>query len=985
MENENKQKENNMMEEPNKEMGLTRQQKIENFLLNPDKEIFNSLQDFNDSINYIKELVGNLDLNDLEKLQGEDGHNPELGIDYLTDEDLNKIDAFINDRVKASFSTLPTRQEIESNIENKIASEFAKIPTGEQINNSISEKVSSEVSNIPKAKDGSPDTAIQILEKLRSLPKNQRINVSDIRGLQAELNRIAQDSETSIEELRTLVNSFQVTIPALGGGTSDITGMIEAGTNISITGSGTITDPFIINASGGAVGDMEKSVYDPAGKNSQVEVIANKSTDVSADGSSDIKYSTPKSVKTYVDSMVAGLLDYRGAYDASGNTYPAAGGSGVAGAVMKGDMWVVSVAGILNSKTVHVGDYIIALVDDPGQTNANWNTLDTNLGYTPEDQANKKTTMTGNEASSVFYLTAKAVYDWAIALFAPLRPTATKVTLVDADEVTGNDSAASFGQIKTTWANVKVFLKTWIDSMTSTFTNKTLNDVTNYIDADALHLKCYLNLGSASTIGMPVYSKTWNVANTAIEVSKARANAATTMPCIGLMETAGADGTVGSVRVSGLLNNVDTSAWSEGTALYVSSATAGLLTSTRPTGVNLVQRIGTVIRQHATLGVIEVMGAGRTNDIPNIINMTDAINEAKGADIASATTTDIGAATGNFVDVTGTTTITGLGTVQAGTRRIVRFTGALLLTYNATSLILPTSANITTVAGDTATFVSIGSGNWVCTSYQRKDGSAFNVREKLNADRTYYVRTDGNDSNTGLVNSSGGAFLTIQKAINVVSSLDISIYNVTIQVGDGTYTATNELKSIIGSGTITIQGNITTYDNCLISTTNANCFTGQSVVGKYLIQGFKLQTTTNGVGVLSQGTPTFIQLNKINFGNIANASNVSVDAGGYIDMSNGTFIISGSANSHYQTITGGTINANSATYTLSGTPAFTIAFYWADRMLGQLSCFSTTFSGSATGKRYTISNNAVCFTNGGGANYFPGNVAGTTGTGGIYA
>jgi hypothetical protein len=105
-------------------------------------------------------------------------------------------------------------------------------------------------------------------------------------------------------------------------------------------------------------------------------------------------------------------------------------------------------------------------------------------------------------------------------------------------------------------------------------------------------------------------------------------------------------------------------------------------------------------------------------------SMTGAINEAKGADIASATTTDIGAATGNFVDVTGTTTITGLGTVQSGTLRAVRFTGALTLTHNATSLILPTGANITTAAGDTANFRSLGSGNWVCTSYQRKDGTA---------------------------------------------------------------------------------------------------------------------------------------------------------------------------------------------------------------------------------------------------------------------
>jgi len=104
--------------------------------------------------------------------------------------------------------------------------------------------------------------------------------------------------------------------------------------------------------------------------------------------------------------------------------------------------------------------------------------------------------------------------------------------------------------------------------------------------------------------------------------------------------------------------------------------------------------------------------------------MTGAINEAQGSNIASASTTDIGAATGNSVTVTGTTTITGLGTIQAGSRRIVTFAGILTLTHNGTSLILPTAANITTAVGDVAEFVSLGSGNWKCTNYQRADGSA---------------------------------------------------------------------------------------------------------------------------------------------------------------------------------------------------------------------------------------------------------------------
>lgn len=97
---------------------------------------------------------------------------------------------------------------------------------------------------------------------------------------------------------------------------------------------------------------------------------------------------------------------------------------------------------------------------------------------------------------------------------------------------------------------------------------------------------------------------------------------------------------------------------------------------------------------------------------------------AKGADIASASTTDIGAATGEFVDITGTATITALGTVAAGIVRTVRFTGALTLTHNATSLILPGSVNITTANGDVAQFRSLGSGNWKCVGYIPQAGYA---------------------------------------------------------------------------------------------------------------------------------------------------------------------------------------------------------------------------------------------------------------------
>lgn len=91
--------------------------------------------------------------------------------------------------------------------------------------------------------------------------------------------------------------------------------------------------------------------------------------------------------------------------------------------------------------------------------------------------------------------------------------------------------------------------------------------------------------------------------------------------------------------------------------------------------------------------------------------------------IASAATTNLASVNERFVTVTGTTTITAIGTLTAGIERVLIFSGALTLTHNGTSLILPGAGNITTAAGDVATMLSLGSGNWRCIDYQRASGS----------------------------------------------------------------------------------------------------------------------------------------------------------------------------------------------------------------------------------------------------------------------
>jgi hypothetical protein len=70
------------------------------------------------------------------------------------------------------------------------------------------------------------------------------------------------------------------------------------------------------------------------------------------------------------------------------------------------------------------------------------------------------------------------------------------------------------------------------------------------------------------------------------------------------------------------------------------------------------------------------------------------------------------------------------------------------------------------------------------------------------------------------------------------------------------------------------------------------------------------------------------------------------------------------------------------TLTLTGTPNFSVAF--ADVSGGELQCYGMTFSGSATGIRYSVGNYGIIITNGGGASYLPGSTAGTQAVNGTY-
>lgn len=113
--------------------------------------------------------------------------------------------------------------------------------------------------------------------------------------------------------------------------------------------------------------------------------------------------------------------------------------------------------------------------------------------------------------------------------------------------------------------------------------------------------------GSDIVKGAPVYvtGSTGNVPN----IGLAKADAAATLPAVGVTLDAIANNAFGQVMKTGVLAGYDTSAFAAGATVWVSAATAGTYTNTRPTIPNFIQRMGTVLVSGVGNGSILVVTA----------------------------------------------------------------------------------------------------------------------------------------------------------------------------------------------------------------------------------------------------------------------------------------------------------------------------------------------------------------------------------------
>lgn len=288
-------------------------------------------------------------------------------------------------------------------------------------------------------------------------------------------------------------------------------------------------------------------------------------------------------------------------------------------------------------------------------------------------------------------------------------------------------------------------------------------------------------------------------------------------------------------------------------------------------------------------------------------------------------------------------------------------------------------------------------GNFLQAAPTPADLAVWGVREKLTANRSYFVATaanGGSDSNNGLQATVGtapnGPFLTIQKGIDTAVALDLSIFNCTIRVGDGTYNTTSVapaaktamvLKSYVGAGPISLVGNTVNPQNVIINVTQGDCVNATQVLGIYIIAGFTFIANPAGFNCTRiNGGATNVTFQDIRWGR--GDIHVMSDYGSQV-FCTGKQEIFDDATYHWNFTNKGIIQDVGKTITLTGTRnIYAFAF---GAFNGLLIANQLDFVGPvANGQKFLNASLAIINTGSADLNKFPGSVPGTTWNGGYF-
>ena len=358
-----------------------------------------------------------------------------------------------------------------------------------------------------------------------------------------------------------------------------------------------------------------------------------------------------------------------------------------------------------------------------------------------------------------------------------------------------------------------------------------------------------------------------NSGNTPI-VSKALANNnGTKMPAFGICSQNIANGATGFIVTQGLLPGINTSTFTSGDTLYVSSTTAGGLANVSPSGEShKIQNIGKVVKS-SNGGSILVGGAGR-------FNATSALNQGNiflGDSSNNAVTANLDVSVGSLGFVKSNPGIGGFVYNQSVAANVWSVSHNLGQQYLNIEIIDDTGNSITGTYGYptinfvnanqlTATFTTPTAGHLVASSGQGYTGSTGGIGYTGSQGFTNF--TVAGNTGTDIVNT--GETISM---VGVANQIETTVTNNQISMGivDGANIAN-----------LTVTGNLSTE---IISTTG-NIDAGNLNLTGLLAVGSAGNGNISGVSVLTAGN---VDAGNVN---VTEAIVVAGGAGGTISTGN---------------------------------------------------------------------------------------------------
>lgn len=350
-------------------------------------------------------------------------------------------------------------------------------------------------------------------------------------------------------------------------------------------------------------------------------------------------------------------------------------------------------------------------------------------------------------------------------------------------------------------------------------------------------------------------------------------------------------------------------------------------------------------------------------------------NYGAAAGTASALTLTLSPAPANVAAITGAIILVKILATNTGAATLdVNGTGALPVQRLDGSALgagdLPAARYVAlTCTGSSYTLLSSG--------YQE-------VRRRLTGNTSFYVNgSTGNDNNDGL--SSGSAWATLTKVASYLSTqVDLNGFTVTVNVANGTYTAGFSLGSMLpgqsSPNQVKLIGNNANPISCFVNVATGAAFQAGGG-GGFSVEGFQVAGPSPIAGAGLYAASGGVILFQNIFFNVAGVAQLFAEVGGFLRTSGG-YTINNSAPSHIKAQDGGVVSIVGVNISVVGTPAFPTAFAYS--YTGVINAPASLYSGGATGPRYYVDMNGAIKTNGAGANFFPGSIAGAVNAGGQY-